>query len=386
MLACIDRYILRACLTGTIFVALSLVAIIFLSQSLRFLELVLEAGAPTYLIWQLTVLALPRFLEAILPLSVMAACMFVYNRLSQDSELAVLQASGVSPVRIARPAIVLASGCVVLMLVMTTWAAPVANAQMKQIREQIKSKYSTMLLREGVFHKVDNNLTVYAGKRSANGELKGIVIHDAGKRAARERTIVARSGQLKRDADGQAAIVIREGRRQHYNSKRDGLSQLSFQRYNLALRDGRDKTQAPVRDADTQTLRELIAAGQKSYDKNTKGPDKRTLHVEVHRRLASPFMALGFTLIGLCPFLLSQIARRGNGKRIMLAVSAVVLIQGLYLGAFNLARDVAGAYYVIAIMALYGIVFVPLITTMLALLRGNGNLATLRATSKPEMS
>ena len=373
-MACIDRYIQRACLIGTIFVALSLAAIIFLSQSLHFLEMVLEAGAPTLLIWQLTLLALPRFLEAILPLSVMAACIFVYNRLSHDSELTVLQTSGISPLRIARPAIVLATGCVALMLVITSWAAPLANAQMKQIREQLKSKYSAMLLREGVFHKVDKNLTVYVEGRNAKGELEGIVIHDARKSADQERTIVARKGRRIRKADGRAAIVIQSGSRQHYNKGREMLEQLSFQRYNLYLPDSRDETQTHVSDADTKTLHELIASREERQEKDMQAPDKRTLSVELHRRIVSPFMALSFTLIGLCPFLLGPMARRGYGQRIMAAVGAVVVMQGLYLGAFYTAGDAEAGYYVIAIIAMYGIVFAPLIIAGLALLPRNGHL------------
>ena len=386
-MTCIDRYILRACLIGTIFVALSLVAIIFLSQSLRFLELVLEAGAPTPLIWQLTLLALPRFLEAILPLSVMAACMFIYNRLSQDSELAVLQASGVSPIRIARPALVLATGCVVLMLVITSWAAPVANAQMKQIREQLKSKYSTMLLREGVFHKIDKNLTVYVETRNTEDELSGIVIHDARKSTGRESTIVAQSGRLRREADGRTAIVIQEGNRLNYNTERDGLSQLSFQRYNLRLPDSRNKGQPSVRDADTRTLRELLAArGDNNGRDVQQGPDKRALYVEAHRRIASPVMALSFVLIGLCPFLLGPLTRRGYGKRIVLAVSTVVLIQGLYLGTFNMARDAADIYYALTVTAMYGLAFTPIIAVFPALLWGNGHLPGLRGAKREEVS
>lgn len=377
-MACIDRYILRACMVGTVFVALSLVAIIFLSQSLRFLELVLEAGAPTIILWQLTLLALPRFFEAVLPISVMAACIFVYNRLSQDSELAVIQASGIAPIRIARPAILLAAGCVVLMLVMTAWAAPMANAKMKQIREQLKSEYSTMLLREGVFHKFDNNITIYVDKRRDNGQLEGIVIHDARKSAGPQRTIVARTGQLERAADGSQSILIQDGNRQSYSKKNNTLSQLSFQRYTLDLPEPRDDSGGYERDADERTLSELITVSSDSVEGEADKAQQRALSVEVHRRLVSPFTALSFTLIGLCPFLLGSLARRGYSKRIVLAAGAVVLIQGLYLGAFNMARDVDSVYYLITIMAMYFIVFAPMIAVSALLLWRSDMLPHLR--------
>ena len=59
--------------------------VILLTQSLRFLELVIESGASSGSFWILTLLALPRFFEIIGPLSLMAATIFVYNRWSYDT-------------------------------------------------------------------------------------------------------------------------------------------------------------------------------------------------------------------------------------------------------------------------------------------------------------
>ena len=86
-----DRYIFKNLLTATVFVSLVLVVLILLTQSLRFLELVMDSGASALSFWILTLLALPRFFEIILPLSVMAGVLFVYNRMTSDSELVVVR-------------------------------------------------------------------------------------------------------------------------------------------------------------------------------------------------------------------------------------------------------------------------------------------------------
>ena len=56
-----DRYIFKNLLIATVFVAVTLAVVIFLTQSLRFLELVIESGASSSAFWVLTMLALPRF-------------------------------------------------------------------------------------------------------------------------------------------------------------------------------------------------------------------------------------------------------------------------------------------------------------------------------------
>lgn len=58
-----DRYIFRTLLIATVFIAVALAALILLTQSLRFLELVIHAGASGMAFVTLTLLALPRFLK-----------------------------------------------------------------------------------------------------------------------------------------------------------------------------------------------------------------------------------------------------------------------------------------------------------------------------------
>jgi lipopolysaccharide export system permease protein len=102
-----DFYIFKNVGIATIFVTLCLSAIIFLTQSLRFLELVIEAGASSTSFWILTLLALPRFFEVLVPIAFMGAVLFVYNRMSIDSELVVIRATGKSPLSLAKPVLIL---------------------------------------------------------------------------------------------------------------------------------------------------------------------------------------------------------------------------------------------------------------------------------------
>ncbi|MEK7802252.1 MAG: LptF/LptG family permease, partial [Pseudomonadota bacterium] len=74
----VDRYILRQIFIATFFVTVVLLVLIFLTQSLRFLDLVINAGASAWAIWIQTFLVMPGFFEVILPISVVASVLFVY--------------------------------------------------------------------------------------------------------------------------------------------------------------------------------------------------------------------------------------------------------------------------------------------------------------------
>ena len=103
MLRIFDIYLLKNLLVATVFIAVTLAFIVFLTQSLRFLEIVINAGAGSSF-WILTALALPRFLEVILPLSMLASVLFLYNKMMLDSELVAIRAAGKSHLALAKPA------------------------------------------------------------------------------------------------------------------------------------------------------------------------------------------------------------------------------------------------------------------------------------------
>ena len=56
-----DRYLLKHLLLATVFTAVSLAMVIMLTQSLRFLELIINSGASSFSFFALTFLAMPRF-------------------------------------------------------------------------------------------------------------------------------------------------------------------------------------------------------------------------------------------------------------------------------------------------------------------------------------
>ena len=104
----ISKYIFRQTAFVMIFVTVVLSFVIWLTQSLRFIDMVVNRGLPvTDFLW-LAMLITPRFVTLILPFACAIATVYVYNRLITDRELIVLRAAGFSNFRLARPAIRLA--------------------------------------------------------------------------------------------------------------------------------------------------------------------------------------------------------------------------------------------------------------------------------------
>ncbi len=347
-------YLPKNLFVATVFISVTLAVVIFLTQSLRFLELVINSGASSASFWVLTFLALPRFFEIILPLSLMAATIFTYNRMTMDSEIVVMRSSGLSPYALARPALVLAFSVTVLLWVITMWAAPASLNNMQQMRQVIKAQFSTLLFREGVFNAVMPGLTVYMRERTPGGEMRGLMIHDSREKNENPSTVLAQRGVIVATDDGHQVLVY-DGSRQEFDPKSEALHRLNFERYTIDLPDSGPVRQR-WREPDERTIFELV--NPDFADKRDR-ESLRDFNVEIHRRFASPLLALVFTLIALNALLIGPADRRGQGRRISLAIASTVVIQGLFLAAFNVSRQ---ANY--GLIFMYVLIFIPLILNM----------------------
>src|SRR3954471_9636085 len=122
----LHRYILRQLSFALIAVTSGLVALIWLTQSLRFVELVVNRGLSMRVFLELTGLLVPNFVAVILPITVFVVVQFVYQRLSGDRELRVMRAAGLASATLARPAITLASVAVVICYALNLWLVPIS--------------------------------------------------------------------------------------------------------------------------------------------------------------------------------------------------------------------------------------------------------------------
>src|SRR5207245_6689920 len=100
----LDRYILRQCFGVMIFVTAALSAAIWLAQSLRLIDLIVNRGLSISVFLYLAVLILPRFLDIVLPIGIFIAVLFTYAKLGTESEIVVMRAAGLGPGGLAKPA------------------------------------------------------------------------------------------------------------------------------------------------------------------------------------------------------------------------------------------------------------------------------------------
>ena len=191
----LDRYIFRQLTLALIAVTGGLTALVWLVQSLRFIELVVNHGLSLGVFIELTGLLIPSFVAVILPITTFVVVQFVYQRLAGDREITVMRAAGLSPLALSRPAITMTVLVVVAGYVLNLWIVPASLASFREFQWEIRNSMAAFLLQEGVFTKVSDNLTVYVRTRDPDGTLHGIMVDDARDKSA-HATILAERGRL----------------------------------------------------------------------------------------------------------------------------------------------------------------------------------------------
>src|SRR5260370_15839799 len=130
----LDRYILRQCLSVMIFVTAALSAAVWLAQSLRLVDLIVNRGMSVELFLYMALLILPRFFDIVLPIGAFIAVLFVFNRLTSESELVVMRASGLGPLVLARPVFLLAGIAFLALLSLSAYFLPASNREFKDLQ------------------------------------------------------------------------------------------------------------------------------------------------------------------------------------------------------------------------------------------------------------
>jgi len=350
MMTRLERYLFRNLLVATLYAIVGLTVTIWLTRSLRLIEIVVEAGAPLRLFLWLLFLSVPTFLGVVLPVALVGAVLFTYNRLTMDSELVVMRAAGVGPLRLARPALLLAVAVIGVSFVLNLWLTPAAHRELVHMEYAVKNDYSQLFLREGVFNDVADRLSVYVRERDREGNLHGVLIHDA--RVKEKAVTIMGERAVMVPGEGGARFVVFDGNRQEMDRATKRLSELYFERYAVDIK-LLSNTAMRWPDARERTMAELF-----DPPANLQGQDRLLgqMRSELHHRLSSPLLSLAFTMVALACLLSGEFNRRGQGIRIALAIGIVVLLQAVAVGFTSMAGRSGGIIPLMYLMPLLSII------------------------------
>ncbi|GAB3126090.1 LPS export ABC transporter permease LptF [Novispirillum itersonii subsp. nipponicum] len=356
------RYLLRHLTAGTVLVTAGLLSILWLTQSLRFVEMIVTQGLSITNFLTLTGLLLPNFLVVIMPIALFGVVLFTYNRLSADRELVVLRAAGIGPVMLSRAALILATTVTLLTYSITLHLGPASARAFKDMQWTFRNDMSRLLIQEGAFSQIGRGLTLYVRSRSPDGELLNIMLNDE-RREKVVTTMMAERGALVDGPHGPRVVLV-NGNRQEVDRNTGHLSLLHFQTYTMDIDTGNSTTGERSREASERSLRELLSATVGDDNGAIGEPQVMRFRAEAHQRLVNPVSSITFCLVALAILLGGSFNRRGNAPRLIAAVVTMVAIEALIVSAGNIAAKSSAM-----IPLIYAVVLLPIPVALFALLR-----------------
>jgi len=335
------RYILRQLVVALVLGTSALMVLLWLIHSLRFFDAFINKGLSVGAFLKLTVLLMPGFLTFFLPIALFGVILFVYNRMTMDRELMVLQSAGMSRWRIGAPALILSAVLSVFGFYLTMDAVPRLERDFNELRFEIRHEITKLALTEGAFTEVDANRTIYVRNSTEQGDLEGLIIHDTGDPKV-DVTITAQRGALIYD-QGHPKVIMINGVRQERNLETGRVSFLFFDSHSIPMASDDASNVIRVPESRERPFWQLLTL-QVGDPMAPGAPERfsegvvRGARMEAHQRLAKPLANIAFALVGLGALLSGEFNRQGRNIRVIVAVVVVVLSQATVLGSANLAR------------------------------------------------
>jgi LPS export ABC transporter permease LptF/LPS export ABC transporter permease LptG len=331
----LERYVFREVLSPTI-LGLALYILVFLMNALfDMAELVIKKDIPLHVVGRLLGYLMPRILEMTLPMALLLGILIGIGRLSADSELIALRASGVSYRRVLLPVMALAGILFAGSLALCLFAEPQARyLQRRLYNEQLYSADLRREIKPRVFFEQVPGLLVYADDVYQEGDFLGRVFLHQTDAEGREVVTLAHRAQIGYNRkEGVVEFLLESGTNHTMTPGEPESYQIShFDRQRIVR--GPDDTfrmkmgilsRPSPRNYSEQNISELRGSIVQS-DSLEAGPTKDrvvgTIRAEIHSRWSLPFACLTLAFLGL-PL---GIANRRGGKGSGFTVSICVVI------------------------------------------------------------
>ncbi|SLN54941.1 putative permease YjgP/YjgQ family protein [Roseovarius gaetbuli] len=318
-----DRYMLSQFMVLFGFFALVLVSIFWINKAVRMFDRLIADGQPAWVFLEFTALTLPGVIGVVLPIAAFAAAVYVVNRMSTESELTVMQATGYSPLRLLRPAILFGLIITLMMSLLSHFLIPTSLTQLRMRQHEVSRNISAKLLTEGEFLHPAPGVTLYIRDITPEGELQNVFLSDR-RRPENPVTYTSTKAYLVQEDGGVQLVMV------------DGLAQ--------SLRQPGSRLFTTHYDDFTYDISALMGSGALNLNRvsyittptllmTPKDVAERTntsygiVMSELHGRFTRALLSLIAAMMGFSALLVGGFSRFGVWRQILLAFALLVMVK-----------------------------------------------------------
>ncbi|MDK3017085.1 LPS export ABC transporter permease LptF [Pseudodonghicola flavimaris] len=322
-----DGYMLRQLLVFFGFFLLVLVGVLWITRSVSLFDKLIGGGQSAMVFLEFTALSLPTLIRTVMPMAAFGAAVYATNRLSRDSEMTVMLATGASPLRLARPVLYFGMVTALMMAGLTTYLRP-ASIQKLGVREaEVTRDLTAQLLNEGSFMHPAQGVTFYIGRIDEDGTLNDVFLSDR-RNPDQPITYTGARAFLVRD-DARVSLVMVQGMAMRYEAATNALSTTLFQDFSYDI-----TSLATTRENGRRNLRgvpttELMRTDTRAALEADHGYSQGQITEELHERIAWVLICIAVPLLGYATLMMGGFSRFGLWPQLLTAFALLLVMEGL---------------------------------------------------------
>jgi LPS export ABC transporter permease LptF/LPS export ABC transporter permease LptG len=333
----LTRYILREVVSHALIGAAVFTFVLFTRDLGRILELVVRNSAPIPSIAQVFFFTVPVALTYTIPMGVLVGILIGLSRLSADSEITAMRASGIGVWSFLRIIMIFVAAAWVLALGNSIYLAPRSLAALGELQNQLKGSQASFEIQPRVFYEGFSKVVLYVQDvKPAKGAAiwKGVFLADLSQPAS-PRITLAREGILATQGPDTLDLHLVNGSTHETDPKNPDQYQIStFDTTDIPIQiPGAQNGQAP----EPPTLGEMKISELLEKSHGADLMTQRWALLEYHRRLSLPTACLVLALVGI-PLGLSS-KRGGKSTGFVLTILLVFGYYSISLIGVSLARQ-----------------------------------------------
>ncbi len=320
-----DRYLLSQLLAHFGFFALVLVGIYWVNRAVTLFDQLMTDGQSAAVFIEFSLLTLPNVIRLVLPVAAFVASVYVANKLTVESELVVMQATGFSSFRMARPVFYFGAAVALMMVVLVHFLVPMSRTTLINERAAMSDNITARFLTDGQFTHPSSGVTFYINEIDATGQLHDLFLEDA-RNPAQSTTFTARKALFVRGDSGPKLIMF-DGMAQTLDHKSLRISVTRFSDFTYDLGALLTRSVSQRRSVNEMSTAELFWPTAEVLSEANATP--QALLYQANSRVAEPLLSIAVVLIGFATLLLGGFSRLGLWRQIAFATGLLVVVQGI---------------------------------------------------------
>ncbi|MFC7065178.1 LPS export ABC transporter permease LptF [Brucella rhizosphaerae] len=327
----IELYILRRVAIMFFAVLGAAVGITWTVQVLQRVDFLTTSGQSIQTIIQFSSLLIPSAIPLVMPFALIIAITQTLSTMNQDSELVVINASGAPRSAVMRPILMLAAIISIVSFLVANYVDPYARMNMRAMIANASADLLNVVVQEGSFRKLADNLYIQIAERRADGSIGGLFIADS-RDPSLDLIYYAADGNIASTPAGDM-LLMKDGEVQRRDVSDGTVSIIKFNSYAFDLSQFTSAGDDFVIYAKDRPLTYLL-----NPDPNDPILQTRPLRykAELHRRLTDWLYPVVFAMIALAFAGDSRSHREARVSASFSAISTALLVY--WAGYFSADR------------------------------------------------